>query len=133
MTGQNTKQACTCKIRNRRHLACQILAVLEYRPVHNGILGLQVLITDGDGRRCTCVATGRVAVSLDGTQLAATLAVADGVAAGLARGVFSPLPQRVPPLQGAQPVAHHCAKQENDQAAPLSPGGRSCEKFSMCF
>ena len=53
------------------------------------------------------MASSRVAVSLDGAQVAAALAVVDGVVASLARGVVSALPQRVPAQQGALDDAHH--------------------------
>ncbi len=60
-----------------------------------------------------CMATGRMAVSLNSGQVAAALAVVDGVTASLARGMAAPLPTRAPMSEGAatqpincQPVRH---------------------------
>ena len=46
------------------------------------------------------LATGKMAVSLNGSQVAAALAVIDGIAASLARGMAALLPAQVLPSEG---------------------------------
>ena len=61
------------------------------------------------------LATGKMAVCLDGSQAAAALAVIDGITASLARGMAAPLPPRALPSVGlrraeqANRPAHHAS------------------------
>lgn len=91
----NINRMTTCAGLNRHHIVCSGQYIITLTA-----MVVQVLVTNGETGRCMRLATSRIAVSLAGSQMAAALAIVDGIVASLARGMTAQLPDRKPPHEG---------------------------------
>ena len=103
---QRDGEALTTTSIDRRHSCKLVLLVQQHAAKLDQSMPVQVLLTGGRDAMRVCMATSRMAASLNKEQVAAALAVADAVSASLARGMAAPLPTRAL-LSGGMACRYH--------------------------